>query len=326
MIRGLEFAGFVAVAAAVHAGILSVAPEGGGAGGDGGTDTVTLAASTPQMAALVAAWERPVPVQHAAPAPPHAPAPDAQPVALREGEAPRSTPTPKALPDTATAPRAPRIDTAPLSTPTPALTDRAPALAKPQDTAQETPQPQDHRTTAPRPATPDAPRAPQMAALPEIDHSPPAALAPPPPATRPQARPATKPAAKPAAPAPARRKETARGEGKQQAGGQASTAAPARIDDATRTSLMGQWGGAIRTRIERQKRYPAGTRASGTVHLVLDVGADGRLLGVGLRRSSGNDRLDAAAMNAVRSARLPAAPDRLPGTSHRFNLPVAFSR
>ena len=89
---------------------------------------------------------------------------------------------------------------------------------------------------------------------------------------------------------------------------------------------MGRWGGAIRTRIERQKRYPAGTRASGTVHMVLDVGADGRLLGVGLRRSSGNDRLDAAAMNAVRRARLPAAPQRLPGARHRFNLPVAFSR
>ena len=327
MIRGLEFAGFVAVAAAVHAGILSVAPEGGGAGGDGGAETVTLAASTPQMAALVEAWERPVPVQDKAPAPHHAPAPDAQPVALREGAPPpRPSPPPKTLPDAATAPRTPRIDTTPLPTPAPALTDRAPVPAQPQDTGPETPQPQKHHTTGPRPTVPDAPRAPQMAALPEIDRSPPAALAPLPPATRPQARPATKPAAKPAAPAPARRKETARGEGAQQAGGTASTAAPARIDDATRVSLMGQWGGAIRTRIERQKRYPAGTRASGTVHLVLDVRADGRLLGVGMRRSSGNDRLDAAAMNAVRRARLPAKPNRLPGPRHRFNLPVAFAR
>ena len=326
MIRGLEFAGFVALAAAVHAGILSVAPEGGGAGGDGGAETVTLAASTPQMAALVEAWERPVPVQDKAPAPHHAPAPDAKPVALREGAAPRPSPAPKALPDTATAPRTPRIDTAPLPTSAPALTDRAPVPAPPQDTGSETPQPQEHHTTGPRSTVLDAPRAPEMAALPEIDRSPAAALAPPPPATRPQARPATKPAAKPAAPAPARRKETARGEGKQQAGGRANTAAPARINDATRASLMGQWGGAIRARIERQKRYPAGTSARGTVHLVLDVAADGRLLGVGMRRSSGNDRLDAAAMNAVRRARLPAAPRRLPGARHRFNLPVAFAR
>jgi protein TonB len=89
---------------------------------------------------------------------------------------------------------------------------------------------------------------------------------------------------------------------------------------------MGQWGGAIRARIERQKRYPAGTRAQGTVHLVLDVGGDGRLMGVAVTRSSGDARLDAAAVSAVRRARLPAAPDRLPGSRHRFNLPVAFAR
>ena len=68
MIRGLEFAGFVALAAAVHAGLWTAAPEGGGAGGETGTDTATLAASTPQMAALVETWQRPVAVQDAAPA------------------------------------------------------------------------------------------------------------------------------------------------------------------------------------------------------------------------------------------------------------------
>ena len=89
---------------------------------------------------------------------------------------------------------------------------------------------------------------------------------------------------------------------------------------------MGQWGGAIRARIERQKRYPAGTRAQGTVHLVLDVGGDGRLLGVAVTRSSGDARLDAAALAAVRRARLPAKPERLPGSRHRFSLPMAFAR
>lgn len=323
MIRGLEFAGFVALAAAVHAGIWIAAPAGGGAGGAGGAETVMLAASSPQMAALVAAWERPVPVQDMAPTPHHAPALDAQPVVLREGAAPRPIPAPRPLPNAATAPQAPRIDTASLPTSAPALTDRAPAPAQPNDTSQAPPQPPEQRAKTPRPTTPDAPRAPEMATLPKIDRNPPKALTAPPPATRPESRPAIKPAAP--APAPARRKETARGEGKQKTGGEASTAASARIDDATRASLIGQWGGAIRTRIERQKRYPAGTRASGTAHLMLDVAADGRLLGVGLRRSSGNDRLDAAAMNAVRRARLPAAPAHLTGTSHRFNLPVAFA-
>jgi len=266
MIRGMEFAGFVALAAAVHAGIWVVTPEGGSAGGEGGSDPVTLAASSPQRAAMVAEWERPVPVQDTAPAARPTPTPDAQPAAPRPDPAPRAAPA--------------------------------------------------------APEAPEAPRAPQTAALPGIDRAPPEARAPSPPATRPQAR----PAAEPAQPAPSRRAETARGTGNRTAGGAAKSTAPARLDAAARTSLMGQWGGAIRTRIERQKRYPAGTRASGTVHLVLDVGADGRLEGVGVRRSSGNARLDAAAIEAVRRARLPAAPDRLPGARHRFNLPVAFAR
>ena len=330
MIRGLEFAGFVALAAAVHAGIWVVTPEGGRAGGEGGSDPVTLAASSPRMAAMVAEWERPVPVQDAAAAAPTTPTPDAHPSAPRPDPAPGAAPAPAAPPGTAAAPRLPRVDRTPLPAAAPALSDSAPALRPsqdaPQDTAQAAPGP---RTAPGRPAAPEAPeapRAPQMAALPGIDRAPPEARAPPPPATRPQARPDPEPAATPAQPAPSRRAETARGVGDRKAGGEAMSSAPARLDDAARTSLMGQWGGAIRTRIERQKRYPAGTRASGTVHLVLDVGADGRLLAVGVRRSSGNARLDAAAMEAVRRARLPAAPDRLPGARHRFNLPVAFAR
>ncbi|WP_104019447.1 TonB family protein [Roseovarius nitratireducens] len=319
MIRGLEFAGFVALAAAVHAGLWTAAPEGGGAGGETGTDTATLAASTPQMAALVETWQRPVAVQDAAPAPRPAPAPDTQPVALRPEAGHAAPPTPDALPDTTRAPHRPQVESAPLPLPVPRVETRAPSASQPPEAPQEAaPTPPNRPVPTPRPATPDAPRAPAMAALPQVDRSPPAVQAPPPPDTRPRARPAT--------PAPARREEVARGTGGAQAGGQAQTATPARIDNATRASLMGQWGGTIRSRIERHKRYPSGTRASGTAHLVLDVAADGQLLGVGLRRSSGDARLDAAAVRAVRRARLPAAPDHLPGARHRFNLPVAFTR
>lgn len=318
MIRGLEFAGFVALAAAVHAGLWTAAPEGGGAGGETGTDTATLAASTPQMAALVETWQRPVAVQDAAPAPRPAPAPDAQPVALRPEAGHTAPPTPDALPDTARAARRPQVESAPLPLPAPRMAARAPSASQPPEAPQEaTPTPPKRSAPTPRLATPDAPRAPAVAALPQVDRSPPAVQAPPP---------DTRPRARPAKPAPARRAEVARGTGGAQAGGQTQTRSAARIDDATRASLMGQWGGAIRARIERHKRYPSGTRASGTAHLVLDVAADGRLLAVGLRRSSGDTRLDAAAVGAVRRARLPAAPDRLAGTRHRFNLPVAFTR
>jgi protein TonB len=315
MIRGLEFAGFLALAAAVHAGFWSVAPEGGGAGGENGADTVTLTASSPQMAALVEAWQRPVEAMPEAPAARRAPVSDTPPAGRQPDAAPRPALPLTILPDPTTAPRAPRIDTTPLPAPAPALSGSAPSAAQPPDAPHEDTRPPARRpASAERPAAPDAPRAPAMAARPQVDRSPQAAQAPPP-DTRPRARPARE-----------RQREVARGTGGTQAGGRAQTTAPARISDATRASLMGQWGGAIRARIERQKRYPPGTRASGTVHLVLDVGGDGRLLGVALRRSSGNNRLDTAAMNAVRRARLPAAPDRLAGARHRFSLPVAFTR
>jgi protein TonB len=331
MIRGLEFAGFVALAAAVHAGIWTTAPEGGGAGGATGADSATLAAASPRMAAMVEAWERPVTVQDVAPAHRTAPPPDAQPVAMRPEAGHDAPPVPAPLPRAGDAPARPQVARAPLPLPAPRVAADAPAAAAPPvaGAPEAAPRPMRAGTVraAPvtRPAPPDAPRAPQIAALPHVDRAPPAAQAPPPPATRPRARPARP--ADPAPPsAPARAQEVARGTGGAQAGGQAEASPPARIDAATRASLMGQWGGTIRARIERHKRYPAGTRATGTAHLVLDIAADGRLLGVGLRRSSGDPRLDAAAVTAVRRARLPAAPGRLPGARHRFNLPVAFSR
>jgi protein TonB len=322
MIRGLEFAGFVALAAAVHAGVWSAAPEGGGAGGDGGSETVTLAAAAPQMAALVAAWERPVEALDHAPSPQTLPTPEAQPmpqpVALRPDDTPAPAPRP-AQPQPSAAPTLPRLPAAPQ--PAPALTDRAPVPLPPQ-IAEAPARPAGSEQAKPETPRPDAPAAPPMAAPPQIDRQKTEAPAP----VRPVARPAPKPAAKPSQPNLARPEQTARGTAGQDAGGAAKSHAPAQLDAATRTSLMGQWGGAIRARIERQKRYPAGTRAQGTVHLVLDVGGDGRLLGVAVTRSSGDARLDAAAVSAVRRARLPAKPDRLPGPRHSFNLPVAFAR
>ncbi|MBC7132476.1 MAG: TonB family protein [Roseovarius sp.] len=253
MIRGLEFAGFVALAAAVHAGIWSAASQdagaGGGGGGDGGRHMATMSAASPQMTALIAAWERPVAVEASAPAPP-------QPL---------------------TAPEAP-----PPARP---ATDGAPALSPPPEAPPE----------APRPSAP-----------PQIDRR----LAAPPRAPAPAPRPA----------------QSALGDRTGPSAGRAEAQAPARRDDARNAGLMGQWGGAIRARIERQKRYPSGTRAQGTAHLLLDMGGDGRLLSVTVARSSGDARLDAAALDAVRRARLPAKPDGLPGDRHRFALPVAFSR
>lgn len=282
MKRGLEFTGFLAVAAAVHAGAWGVtAPGGSDAGGAGGQSTVTLEASSAQMAALVAAWERPVEMlRHS----PDLTGPEAgpQPVAMpRENAAPETPPDrlQAALPDVPAAPDLPQVDPAP-------------------------------RAARPRPP-----------AVPEI-----------PPDIRPVARPAPETQTEPAPPKPraaastARPKETAEG----QAGGAAGSAQQPReapsLTAAAQQSLMAEWGGQIRARIERQKRYPRASRATGTAHLTLIVAGNGALVSVVVRQSSGDPLLDQAALAAVRAARLPAKPRALPGDSHRFNLPVAFAR
>lgn len=281
MRRGLEFTGFLAVAAAVHAGAWGVsAPGGSVAGGAGGQSTVTIEASNAQLASLVEAWQRPVDLLRHTPElarpvtePLRAAMPIREPASERAPER-----TQAALPELAAAPDLPQVDTTPPA---------APARA------------------------PDVPQVP-----PDI---------------RPVARPAPDANTSTAAPAPraasaARPSETARG----QAGGAAGSTQQPReapsLSAAARQSLMAEWGGQIRARIERQKRYPRASRATGTAQLTLTVAGNGALVSVVLRQSSGDPLLDQAALVAVRAARLPAKPRALPGESHRFNLPVAFSR
>ncbi|SDI62531.1 TonB family protein [Lutimaribacter saemankumensis] len=91
-------------------------------------------------------------------------------------------------------------------------------------------------------------------------------------------------------------------------------------------SLMADWGGRVRASVEKNKRFPRGTRASGKVNLRLTLSHTGQLQGVVITRSSGNEALDRAAVAAVQRARFPAAPKGLAAGSHRFNLPVSFSR
>jgi len=91
-------------------------------------------------------------------------------------------------------------------------------------------------------------------------------------------------------------------------------------------TLMAQWGGQVRAKIERKKRYPAGTRASGKVILRLRLDAAGALHSVSVRRSSGDRALDQAALNAVTQARLPRAPQGLGTGLFTFDLPMNFNR
>ena len=82
----------------------------------------------------------------------------------------------------------------------------------------------------------------------------------------------------------------------------------------------------VRRAIERQKRYPARARpAEGTVRVSFTIAASGAITGARLARSSGNQALDQAAMDAVRRARVPPIPREVGSNSMSFTVPMSFS-
>ncbi|MCI2399225.1 TonB family protein [Aliiroseovarius subalbicans] len=199
------------------------------------------------------------------------------------------------------------------------------------------------RTEAAKPSLPGTLPLPGMVrpeAPPKVDATPPHLPTPEAPKVRPKPRPkppAPEPIPQPqtrqverqapaATPAPAQPAQRAAGSGQAGSAGGAK-AATANAPSAARVAqLMGKWGGSIRQRVERRKRYPEGSRASGQVRLRLSVSTSGALSGVRVTRSSGEAALDRAALRAVQSARLPKAPKGIASGSHSFNLTIAFSK
>lgn len=92
-------------------------------------------------------------------------------------------------------------------------------------------------------------------------------------------------------------------------------------------SLMAAWGGEIRARIEARKAKPRGLWADGRAIVRITVSEDGKLRAANVIRSSGDARLDNAALVAVkRAGRLPAAPKGMGLAQASFDLPISFTR
>lgn len=280
------------------------------ASGDGGAALTTLAASSAGIESMVADWtkapeiaETPAPLRIVGmdplpQVPQHAPA---RPTVARQAPPalPPQVPPIPVLPDRATA----ELPAALSSRPVP--------KAVPAPSAEPLP-----RLSALAPVTSE--RAPQRPA--RLSQRPPAPNR----KSRPPAVALSRAPSRAAADSPA---QQASGAGGGAQAGQARTSQSATARSAQQTSLKAAWGAAIRSRIERRKRYPAAAgRTAATVSLWLQVTTSGRLAGAGLTRSSGNTALDQAALNAVRSANLPAAPRGLAPGSHSFSLSMRFAR
>lgn len=278
---------FGLLAIGLHMVLMAEWPDQGAeAGGVGGEALVTLAGATQQIETLVSEWTRP---------------PDAAQQVDIASPVPDATPNPPQSPV--------RVESAP-NAPMKLATMQAPeAEAPPQPEAQALvppppPEPTDLETT-PAPIPPRARPEPRIEAAPE-------------PETRPD-RTQRKASAGSAS-------QKAAGSGGASQAGSSGRASAKTLAPGQEASLTATWGARIRTKVERRKRYPSGTRASGTVTLKISVDRTGQLRDVSVRQSSGNVRLDGAAVSAVRNAgRFPAAPKELTRPVFNFTLPIRFS-
>lgn len=276
---------------------------------------------------------------------------------------PEPTPPPQAAAPPAPSPPAPsppappmRLGLAPIA-PQPSLDPKAtpgveqPAPPKPETPAAEATQPEPPKpeqqqalATPPPPPPPPPPARTLESELPPLEAPPPPvtsqeiprAPAPPPPA--PKAPPPTQQRVQPA-PIPQRppQQQPALQSSplshlpppprEQQASRQAPTLTnPADMRGAKRAEQQYLWYVAQKLSQHQQFVGNASTE-SGTVVLRLTIARDGRLVEVGVSRSSGLPTLDNVSTNMVRQAApYPPLPDDISGTQHTFILPLYFKR
>ncbi len=283
----VEFLAFLGAATALH---LSVGYWGAGTdmpAGEAGDATVTLTAASASVQMMVAQWDRPPDLVQRVVVP--APGGD-------DTSAPSFTHDDTYLPN----PRAAL----------PVLEHPAPSLPQIDHSVPPPPQPELAKTR---------PR------LRPLQTTPPASQA------QPRIAPKTAPP-KTTAPKTAAHKSSQGAKPQKAAGAGAgaskersSTGSASRKKQTSSPKLMAQWGGKIRSSIERRKRYPAGTRARGTVTLSIAVHNSGAVAGIAVQRSSGVAQIDRAAVAAVKAARLPAAPAGVTAGRYNCTLPMKFA-
>lgn len=342
MRRLVEICAFSGLAVGAHLALWgAMSGDGMESAGSGGDAVVSLAAASGEVSDLVAAWTAKPDVLDDLGALPPDPSPEAPSeidVTVEVAMTPPDRATVQDRPQMAeadTAPDAPALPAAALTRPLESISQ--PRLPQP-DISPSSVLPDDKRRMS-KAAQPKLAE-PSRTALPEIDRTPPPDN---PTAPRVSKRPKERPDQLVASnstvmsnQAPdqkqtqqnsaATQKQVAAGAASGQNAGQKKATTAATLSASQRQSLMATWGASIRNGVDRRKRSPSGTTATGTAVLHLTVSPEGRLLGAALAKSSGDARLDRAALQAAQSARMPKAPKGLTDPNYKFNLPVAFTR
>ena len=329
MSRLAELFSFAGLAVGAHLAVWVWVGDGGAeSSGDDGEAAVSLAAASGDVADLVATWTAPPELLQAAPE--QANSPVVIPVVQPPQPVPDSTENIAPAMTQPALPQAPAADTAPPRPETP-LPPPLPEVEQADPAPEEAPAPRASRRPVERPADLAAPAKPVRKAQP-------APKAKPKPKQKQKQKQKTQTAKQAAKPAQSTKKakpsgasgatgQQAKGKnGGQNAGEKKKDTGAAKLSKAQRQKLVSKWGAAIRNRVERRKRYPSGTRASGKAVVRITASPKGRLISAKLGRSSGDARLDRAALEAVRRAGVPKAPKGLTGNSYSFNLPIAFKK
>ncbi|MFC3614184.1 TonB family protein [Lutimaribacter marinistellae] len=341
MRRVVELAVFTGLAILFHVALFAQPPdEGAEAGGSGGEALVSLQAADATVTDMVAAWQRPIdrqppPEPELAPIEAESTAPNLPRLDLAEAR--RAEMRLAAMPpaetetldfDAPKAPVRPRAQMPEIARPDAPETSLSPDMPRPETTRPERSVPPKTVLTQPQAEALEIET--EAAEPPPSDAAPVTSVRPP---ERPAPQPRTEPRPQPQTARKAEKTTTgtaaqrAAGSGGSAQAGNARSARTATLSKGQQAKLQAVWGAKIRARIERAKRYPRGTNASGQVSLAISIGRDGQLQGVSIRRSSGNGALDKAAVDAVRRAgRFPAAPKDLPGNSFAFSLAIVMKR
>lgn len=99
------------------------------------------------------------------------------------------------------------------------------------------------------------------------------------------------------------------------------------LSRAERKSLLAAWGAQIRNEVEEAKRAPRNVRDTGRTILRITVSREGQLEAARVLEGAGSERLDQAALEAVRRAGVfPSAPEALDLARMSFDLPIQFTR
>ncbi len=112
-----------------------------------------------------------------------------------------------------------------------------------------------------------------------------------------------------------------------QGGNGGNNSANSRASAARSSAAVGNYPGKIVSKLRRALRYPKGGRISGEAHVQFVVAANGRASSIRVVRSSGDARLDAAALETVqRAAPFPAIPAEAGRSNWTFTVPLVFRR